>query len=78
VAPAARPFTARRSGFPRSWGRAAVHREALRRAFVEVQRKARRLHDDAWRARYLESVPARQILIEARDAGVDEPVPDTA
>jgi hypothetical protein len=46
-------------------------RDALRRSFIEVQRKARRLHDNAWRARYLGAPPAREILAAARLVGVD-------
>jgi hypothetical protein len=49
----------------------ATARAALRRAFIEVQRKARRLHDAGWRTRYLEATPACDILAEARQAGVD-------
>jgi tetratricopeptide (TPR) repeat protein len=62
----------------RAAGNETVHRAAIRRAFVEVQRKARRLHDQTWRTRYLEATPARDIQREAREAGADEPVPDTA
>jgi tetratricopeptide (TPR) repeat protein len=62
----------------RAAGERQVAREALRRAFTEVQRKARRLHDDEWRARYLAAAPARLILLDAHDAGVDEPAPDAA
>jgi eukaryotic-like serine/threonine-protein kinase len=57
----------------RSAGDAARFRASLRRAFLEVQSKARRLHDQGWRARYLESVPARDILTEAKEAGLDDP-----
>jgi serine/threonine protein kinase/predicted ATPase len=55
----------------RSAGDDAGARTALRRAFVEVQRKARRLHEPSWRSRYLEAPPARDILAAAHDAGVD-------
>jgi hypothetical protein len=44
----------------------------LRRAFVEVQHKARRLHDPAWQGRYLAAAPAFEILTAAREAGLDE------
>ena len=57
----------------KSASRTDVQRAALRRAFVEVQRKARRLRDPAWRGRYLEAPPARDIVLSAREAGVDEP-----
>jgi hypothetical protein len=50
-----------------------VARQALRRAFVEVQKKASRLHDAGWRDRYLAAIPARLILVEARAEGVDSP-----
>ena len=56
----------------RAAGAETVAREALRRAHAEVQRKARRLRDPAWRARYLRSPPARDILAEAQKAGVDD------
>jgi predicted ATPase len=60
-------------------GDEAAWRSALRRAFVEVQRKARRLHDAAWRARYLGAPPARDIVAAARQANVDaEPDPTDA
>ncbi|HEY7956885.1 MAG TPA: protein kinase [Polyangia bacterium] len=60
----------------RSAGRSEPSRAALRRAFVEVQRKARRLHDQTWRARYLAAPPAREILAGAREARLDEPPTD--
>jgi predicted ATPase/class 3 adenylate cyclase len=53
-------------------GDATGQREALRRAHTEVQRKARRLRDPGWRARYLEAPPARDIVAAAREAGVDD------
>ena len=56
----------------RGAGAESVAREALRRAHVEVQRKARRLRDPSWRARYLEAPPARDIIQEAQKAGVDD------
>jgi tetratricopeptide (TPR) repeat protein len=55
----------------RGAGDEAAARVALRRAFVEVHRKARRLHDTAWRERYLASPPAREILADAAAAGLD-------
>jgi tetratricopeptide (TPR) repeat protein len=57
----------------RAAGDGARERDAVRRAYVEVQRKARRLRDDGWRARYLAAHPAREIVLAARAAGVDEP-----
>ncbi|HEX8953602.1 MAG TPA: tetratricopeptide repeat protein, partial [Polyangia bacterium] len=56
----------------RAAGAESVAREALRRAHTEVQRKARRLRDPAWRARYLAAPPARDIIKEAQRAGVDD------
>ncbi len=56
----------------RAAGAESVAREALRRAHLEVQRKARRLRDPAWRARYLAAPPAREIIREAQKAGVDD------
>jgi predicted ATPase/class 3 adenylate cyclase len=56
----------------RAAGAESVAREALRRAHVEVQRKARRLRDPSWRARYLGAPPARDIIKEAQKAGVDD------
>ncbi|MGZ3407884.1 MAG: tetratricopeptide repeat protein, partial [Polyangia bacterium] len=56
----------------RAAGAESVAREALRRAHTEVQRKARRLRDPAWRARYLAAPPAREIIAEAQKAGVDD------
>jgi serine/threonine protein kinase/tetratricopeptide (TPR) repeat protein len=53
-------------------GDMAVQRDALKRAHTEVQRKARRLRDHGWRARYLEAPPARDIVAAAREAGVDD------
>ena len=53
-------------------GAESVAREALRRAHAEVQRKARRLRDAGWRARYLAAPPARDIIAEAQKAGVDD------
>jgi tetratricopeptide (TPR) repeat protein/class 3 adenylate cyclase len=53
-------------------GNLAVQRDALRRAHAEVQRKARRLRDSGWRARYLEAPPARDIVAAAHEAGVDD------
>jgi predicted ATPase len=52
-------------------GDESVARATLGRAFVEVQRKARRLRDLGWRARYLDSPPAREIVAAAKSAGVD-------
>ena len=56
----------------RAAGAESVAREALRRAHIEVQRKARRLRDSAWRTRYLRAPPARDIIQEAQKAGVDD------
>ena len=56
----------------RAAGAESVAREALRRAHAEVQRKARRLRDPSWRARYLAAPPARDIVAQAQKAGVDE------
>jgi tetratricopeptide (TPR) repeat protein len=56
----------------RAAGAESVALEALRRAHIEVQRKARRLRDPAWRARYLAAPPARDIVLEAQKAGVDD------
>jgi hypothetical protein len=56
----------------RAAGAESVAREALRRAHSEVQRKARRLRDPSWRARYLAAPPARDIIKEAQKAGVDD------
>jgi tetratricopeptide (TPR) repeat protein len=49
-----------------------VAREALKRAHAEVQRKARRLRDEGWRARYLAAPLARAIVAEAQRAGIDD------
>jgi tetratricopeptide (TPR) repeat protein len=57
----------------RAAGEHQTAKEALRRAFLDVQRKAKRLHDESWRRRYLAAAPARQILDEAQQAGVDAP-----
>ena len=56
----------------RAAGNSAVQRDALRRAHLEVQRKARRLRDHGWRARYLAAPPARDIVAAAQEAGVDD------
>jgi eukaryotic-like serine/threonine-protein kinase len=56
----------------RAAGADSVAREALRKSHLEVQRKARRLRDPAWRARYLAAPPARDIIAEAQRAGVDD------
>ena len=53
-------------------GETRVARDALRRSFIEVQRKARRLHDEGWRTRYLAAPPAKDILDAAREAGLDD------
>jgi tetratricopeptide (TPR) repeat protein len=53
-------------------GAVEVERDALRRAHTEVLRKARRLRDSGWRARYLAAPPARDIVAAARAAGVDD------
>jgi tetratricopeptide (TPR) repeat protein len=53
-------------------GAESVAREALKRAHLDVQRKARRLRDPAWRARYLAAPPARDIVAEAQRLGVDD------
>jgi tetratricopeptide (TPR) repeat protein len=60
-----------------SAGHVEAARDALGRAVAEVQRKARRLRDPSWRARFLEAQPQRQILDDARAAGV-ESAPDAA
>jgi len=39
-------------------GDTASAREALTRAVAEVRRKARRIRDEGWRARYLAAPPA--------------------
>jgi serine/threonine protein kinase/tetratricopeptide (TPR) repeat protein len=52
---------------------AEVARTALRRAFLEVQKKAARLRDAGWRERYLKALPARVIVEEAQKSGVDQP-----
>jgi len=60
--------------YARAAGRAGhveAARAALTRAVAEVQRKAKRLRDPSWRARFLEAQPQRQILEDARAAGVD-------
>jgi predicted ATPase/class 3 adenylate cyclase len=49
-----------------------VARAALGRARAEVLRKARRLRDEEWRARYLGASLAREILQAARLAGLDD------
>ena len=56
----------------RAAGAEAAARDALRRAYIEVQRKARRLRDHGWRSRYLAAPPARDIVAEAQKAGVDD------
>ncbi len=60
----------------RAAGNAELARTALRRAYLAVQKKASRLHDGAWRERYLKALPARVIVEEARASGVDQP-PDS-
>jgi tetratricopeptide (TPR) repeat protein len=40
-------------------------KEALTRALAEIRKKARRIHDDSWRARYLAAPPASLILAHA-------------
>jgi serine/threonine protein kinase/tetratricopeptide (TPR) repeat protein len=58
-------------------GHVEAARAALTRAVAEVQRKAKRLRDPAWRIRFLEAPPQRQILDDARAAGIDS-APDAA
>ncbi len=48
-------------------GRRGESADALSRAVAEVRRKARRIRDDGWRERYLESRPAATILTWAKD-----------
>jgi tetratricopeptide (TPR) repeat protein len=55
----------------RAAGQAELSRTALRRAYLEVQKKASRLHDPSWRERYLKAIPARNIVADARDHGLD-------
>jgi tetratricopeptide (TPR) repeat protein len=57
----------------RALGNEALANEMLRRALGEVQRKARRLRDEGWRARFLAAAPARDIVAAAHAAGVREP-----
>jgi serine/threonine protein kinase/predicted ATPase len=47
-----------------------TRRELVGRAFVEVQRKTRQLHDPKWREQYLASDPAHVIVAEASAAGL--------
>ena len=50
-------------------GARAEATDALTRAVAEVRRKARRIHDEAWRARYLAAAPAAIILAPAAASG---------
>jgi serine/threonine protein kinase/predicted ATPase len=56
----------------RAAGDEATVRESLSRAAGEIRRKARRLRDRAWRARYLQSAPAAEILTEAARLGIPD------